>query len=213
MGFNSTNVTSYINKFFDDPSHFKKSEQLLRDISEVANLAAISRVPFMLWLLCNIYLDFGDVERPETMTAIFALGLLHLTRRHKIIQCDDNENSLGDLSKALLDALVNLGLMSTTMLEEGKIVFSFDEMVDLVYFVNNGIIVLCFIKGEKVYYFRHLSLQEFFSAVYIKCQGLAIERFAENSHFKGVLHLVAGLEGAAMTSSNAPRYLKRFVKC
>ena len=206
-GFSEASVHTYVKKFFKGQP--ENAARLLQHIHDIPNLNAMSKIPFILHIMCCVYADIKDVEAPKTMTQIYVMSCIVFSRAH--LRDGAKHERFGPLETEIVNLLLEVAEMAWVMLVDGKVVFLCKEGIDIDKFQRSGLLILYPVKDQKFAMFRHTFLQEFFAALHIFFRKLPFVEYGNNRYLNGVLQILSGLQGACLETSNAPRYLKDFV--
>ena len=215
LGFSREKVREYVCKFFSASNDTKSSDaadKLIDAIEKIPNLAAMSRIPVLLWIICCVYQDARDIEAPNTMTELFVLACLVFLKKHMLRNIDDYENDPCKVNAEICTVLRLVGKLSYEMRTVGKVVFPASELdIDTKLLVKCGLLVPLYINGVLHYVFRHLTFQEFLCAFHIFFENIPFETIKDNENLNGVFPLLSGLQGACLESTKSPAIVRDFV--
>uniref|UniRef100_A0A8C4QRW2 NACHT domain-containing protein n=1 Tax=Eptatretus burgeri TaxID=7764 RepID=A0A8C4QRW2_EPTBU len=199
MGFSREKTEGYFEKFYRDED---KAKQVLEHLSENEVLSSLCFNPVFCWITATClsrYFDSNDKSTrdpvPKTMTEIFSL-YLHLHLRHH------GAESITRFS----DSLLSLCRLAFHGVKERKILFSDEDLRrEGITNVPQGFLSEVFVKTEVEsvchYEFFHLTVQEFFAALYFhlpECEESVDEVFVKHKNrdddrFQIVQQFLSGL--------------------
>ncbi|XP_075621582.1 protein NLRC5 [Balearica regulorum gibbericeps] len=171
-GFDHEKVEEYVSHYFHQHS-FK--EQAIAHLKNNTKLLSLCLIPALCYIVCTCleYLLLKhqmNVELPQTMTQFYIKMLLIFINKQQGERAGDEETQLNCNRKAILD-LCDLALKG---LEDKKLVFYVGDIPEHVkeFASLHGLLTVFEVKTsgthpEAGYAFVHLSLQEFFAALYL----------------------------------------------
>ncbi|PIO28061.1 hypothetical protein AB205_0113110, partial [Aquarana catesbeiana] len=165
QGFTGNNREEYVHKFFGNKEDVDKVLSIIKDNDVLYTMCA---VPIICWIVCTVMKQEIkkdlDLIRYNTMTSIYLLYLEVLLTHHS-----KKEQSVHRKQTCLkkLCALANQGLLNEQILFEKKDLerhgLSLSEVESV--FLNENIFHWE-VRTQTCYSFIHLSVQEFFAALY-----------------------------------------------
>lgn len=122
-GFSDKNINTYIHRFFVDDRD--SAESLILKISKSRNLQKLSKIPYMLLLLCLIWSE--DKNLPDTQTRLYQQAIFFMWKRYcfkqNIIEETDSDEILQEQLDALLIKLGESVFKSVSAKKEEQILF------------------------------------------------------------------------------------------
>ena len=212
LGFSSENVSLYVQKFFGADKE-KFANKLLKAIKAQPQVASMVSVPVILHMTCSIFKAFPNIDVPKTVTELYVHGSVTFLRNHSRLSRGKSRVMVTyALDNEEMELLLTMAGISFVMLESGVVVIKYDEKLDKRFFEPSGYLIMYVIHGQKVVMYRHLTQQEFFCALHIVAEDIPLKSIKDNPSLTGVIHLVSGLQGAALEDSNSSPYVVDFVK-
>ena len=223
VGFTMEGISKYVRNFAITRPDLQ--QVILRKIAGSKTLKAMSHIPVYLWIICSLFEEDIAIPAPETDTELYIWAFGVFLREH-LKASPDSIDSLASKplneifhNEKCRDILNVLSHLSYNMMMEKKALFYETEINKLGISTNSfateasGFIVYTKkndVEGN-VYQFRHLVLQEFFSACYLFKEAESLPtRVLEGSEFLGVISIVAGLQGAMIKNSKSTELVKSF---
>ncbi|XP_066494955.1 NLR family CARD domain-containing protein 3-like [Tiliqua scincoides] len=171
LGFQEEQVKEYFFRFFRDP---ERATAVLGYISAHEGLVSLSFIPLYCFILCTALADFfpcaglREASPPSTITEVYRQYLCTILRPYQppLQQAGGSSRALGKAR----DLVMQLGRLAYAALLRGKILFYADELRGFGFDPQNlpGTFLNRIFSKEKdeVYYFFHLTIQEFLAALY-----------------------------------------------
>ena len=196
IGFSESNVTLYVKHYL------RKDENLvalvLEKIEEETTLKNMSTIPVYLWIICAMYRYDNTVTTPTTSTRFLLYALLIFIREHM----KKTSNTLQELvnDEKILEILRNVASLSYEMYTDGKVVFYENELREKG-FLNLDLEMTGFIvkrqseRYGQIFYFRHMVLQEIFTAIHIFLHPDSHTPDQLINHYSSCMTIISGLEG------------------
>ncbi|NWQ80525.1 NLRC5 protein, partial [Columbina picui] len=182
LGFDHEKVEEYVNHYFHQHS-FK--EQAIAHLKRNTKLLSMCHIPALCYVVC-ICLEYLflkhqlSVELPQTMTQFYIRMLLIFINKQQGERVCDEVTQLNCNKKAIW-GLCDLALKG---LEDKKLVFYVDDIPEHVkeFASLHGLLTAFEVKTsgtrpETGYAFVHLSLQEFFAALYLMISNRVDKNF------------------------------------
>lgn len=196
-GFNSEAIDLYIQNRFHGNND--RINLVTRQIRELKDLQIMARIPFYLWVICEIFDQRADMNNPHTITQLCSTAFLEFTRSlsPEFTYLDCFQMCQKDL---ILHTATSLAKLSEVSLRLNKPSFS-DADVDVTDSINSLERAGLLIKktpadgSRPVYQFKHLVLQEYFTALHVFLNPRAIVNAIRMPNFSGCVPLLAGLSG------------------
>ena len=237
VGFSDNSVKQYINNISGNDTLLR--DTLLGKIDDSYNLKAMSHVPVYLWIICAIFKENRDLTGPKTVTELYVWAFGVFLREHfknqsvlpPSISKDFTSTRIQDLFKykEVHDIVNVLSLCSYKMLLAGKVVFTENEMSSVMEQANisehcvsaiiteeSGFITKEYDDADSiVYQFKHLTLHEFFAAIFLlrNRNHHSFSMFMkQHNRDSEVLPVVAGLAGGLFADGDQPSIVSKFVK-
>ncbi|XP_072232283.1 uncharacterized protein [Leuresthes tenuis] len=177
---------------FSDPQkveYFKKrhshdlniAEQIISHIQSSLCLDIMCQIPIFCWISALLFQEvFGreeETEIPQTLTELMAHFLFAQTKRRSIKYDRKTEKNKEKLLKTHKEFLLKLGKLAFVQLQEKQLIFYEEDLegcgVDIkeasIYsgFCNTVLREEEVFSHKKVFFFVHLTIQEFFAALYV----------------------------------------------
>ncbi|XP_045073690.1 protein NLRC3-like isoform X2 [Coregonus clupeaformis] len=177
-GFNDPLKEEYFKKRFSDDENL--SSKIISHIKTSRSLFIMCHIPVFCWItamvLGNMLRGSCSEEVPKTLTEMYICFLLTLTnlenKKH-----GKNETDLRKLSESDVQIILKLGKLASHNLLKSNLVFSEEDLrecdIDInEAFLGSGMCTEIFREEDpmfrvKLYSFVHLSIQEFFAALYV----------------------------------------------
>ncbi|KAM4719049.1 NACHT, LRR and PYD domains-containing protein 12-like [Anableps anableps] len=177
-GFTDTQKEEYFRRRFSDE---ELSSRIISHIKTSRSLHIMCGIPVFCWITATVLENMLTTEQrgelPKTMTDMYSHFLLVQTKTKKNKYHGGHETSSQELMKADREVLLKLGRLALEHLEKGNIMFYQEDLeqcgLDVIEAsVYSGVCTEIFkresvIFQKPVYYFVHLSIQEFLAAVYM----------------------------------------------
>ena len=207
-GFSQESVLKYIDNFFTENKD--AASRLKQAIHDIGSIASLVQVPVLLWTLCCIYSDTSNVVTPRTVTELYTLSFLMFIKKH--LRKDDRHFDVMNLSEETLALVKALADMGEEKLAMGMIMFdSVSQDIESL-LEKSGFLIRRQIGYKKYYMYNHLSFHEFLAALSAKIKGTTYTAMEKNKHFKGVLNILSGFDGASIQNTQSSIFLQNFIK-
>ncbi|XP_067301432.1 NLR family CARD domain-containing protein 3 isoform X4 [Pseudorasbora parva] len=170
QGFRDPQKVEYFRKRIKDP---RLASRIIAHVQSLRSLHVMCRIPVFCWISATVLERIGDAdgaEIPKTLTQMFAHLLIVQTKMKT--QKYGGKCDLEEVRKSIL----SLGKLAFEQLEKGNLIFYEDDLklcgIDVQEAsVHSGVCTQIFreelgLQLEKVFSFVHLSVQEFFAALY-----------------------------------------------
>ncbi|KAK6300927.1 hypothetical protein J4Q44_G00290250 [Coregonus suidteri] len=178
-GFNDPQKEEYFKKRFSDDENL--SSKIISHIKTSRSLFIMCHIPVFSWITAMVLgkmlseNDHGKV--PKTLTEMYIRFLLTLTSMKNKKYNGKNEPDPRILSESDVQIILKLGKLAFQNLEKSNLVFSEDDLRGCGIDVKEGFLLsgMCtelfreedpMFRANK-YSFVHLSIQEFFAALYV----------------------------------------------
>ncbi|XP_045073695.1 protein NLRC3-like [Coregonus clupeaformis] len=178
-GFNNPQKEEYFKKRFRDDENL--SSKIISHIKTSRSLFIMCHIPVFCWITAMVLgkmlseNDHGKV--PKTLTEMYIRFLLTLTSMKNKKYNGKNEPDPRILSESDVQIILKLGKLAFQNLEKSNLVFSEDDLRGCGIDVKEGFLLsgMCteifreedpMFRANK-YSFVHLSIQEFFAALYV----------------------------------------------
>uniref|UniRef100_A0A7M5V3D0 NACHT domain-containing protein n=1 Tax=Clytia hemisphaerica TaxID=252671 RepID=A0A7M5V3D0_9CNID len=170
-GFRNAMIKTYVQSFFKNDT--ERLEKVLEVIKRSGNLQAMASVPIFLWVICSIYAEDCDIEI-HSVTELYVYGLLVFLKNHLKGCMDIKNKTLQDIanSPTIGEIVYSLAKLSTKTYMKHQVIFTQDDMESLnctIQMQQTGFITKLSTGNiyKEWYQFKHLSFQEFLSALYL----------------------------------------------
>lgn len=171
LGFQEEQVKDYFFRFFRDP---ERAKAVLGYIAAHEGLVSLSFIPLYCFILCTALGDFfpgagvQEASPPSTITEVYRQYLCTILRSYQLPP--QQAGGAGSALGKARDLVMQLGRLAYAALLRGKILFYADELRGFGFDPQNlpGTFLNRLFSKEKdeVYYFFHLTVQEFLAALY-----------------------------------------------
>ena len=224
LGFRPEVVEKYINTYLEnhgvedlESSAAKITEKLKSNVS----LQAMTRIPVLLRIICELCVADKDCELPETVTELYILQLSSVLTHHFRPDGHGHLSSNKPIYYVFNDIKVkslipSLAKMCYDMLERDKVVFNKCEVSEYAFrdlMLKTGMIMKIESEEGDRYQFFHLTFMEFLASVHLL---LTIESFDEIElqldKIQGYLPYLCGLAGALIKDTTSPKKTQKFVE-
>ncbi|XP_042559897.1 protein NLRC3-like [Clupea harengus] len=175
-GFNDPQKEEYFRKRISDKS---KASRIISHIKASRSLHIMCHIPVFCWIAATVLQQMLDNTKdiPKTLTEMFIHFLLIQTRRKDQKYQSGTETDEEKLQKSQKENVLKLGELAFNNLENGNLMFYEEDLKECGMDVSEALVYsgMCteIFKEEsvfhqrKVYYFVHLSIQEFLAAVFV----------------------------------------------
>lgn len=201
QGFNDQQKEEYFRKRFRNKPDVAK--MVISYIQSSSTLDLLCQIPIFCWmssvLLEDIFEGKEQTEAPQTLTEMMAVFLSIQTRRSSRKYDQNPERERTKLLKAKRGFLLKLGKLAFIHLLKNSLVFYEKDLQQCEVDPKEAIVNSGFFNSilrqeqlflqEKVYFFVHLTIQEFFAALYVyDCFTNNRQWAPELSSFLGIDH-------------------------
>ncbi|XP_029381775.1 NLR family CARD domain-containing protein 3-like isoform X2 [Echeneis naucrates] len=178
-GFNQPQKEEYFKKrFCHDPGLAKR---IISHIQSTLSVDIMCQIPIFCWisamLFQEVFREDEKVETPQTLTEMMAYFLFIQTKRRSRKSVKKPEEKKKSLLETEREFLLKLGKLAFDHLQDNSLVF-YEEDLEVCGIkleeapVYSGFFTTVLRKedifsGKKVFFFAHLTIQEFFAAVYV----------------------------------------------
>lgn len=172
-GFSLTEVQDFFSRYFQDDA---LAERMFAVVAQNELMLTLCFIPAFCYIVCCILKESGDLcgESPKTMTDIYVQYLVALIHSHTQARAETvHQENRGGVVQQLSDTVVRLGQLAFQKLMEHQTLF-YSSDLDASLLEERSLISTFLDKTvaqeagftEEVYSFAHLTIQEFFAAVY-----------------------------------------------
>ncbi|CAL8237114.1 unnamed protein product [Arctogadus glacialis] len=178
-GFTDQQKEVYFRKRFKDET---LASTIITHVKKSRSLHIMCHIPVFCWITATVLEDFFKTsqigeETPKTVTQMYSHFL-----RVQSIQGDRKYRSIAETdphwSSQSRHIIVLLGKLAFNQLESGNLIFYEEDLAECKHFFNeasvySGVCTQIFkaecglYRGDKVFCFVHLSIQEFLAALYV----------------------------------------------
>ncbi|XP_023821837.1 NLR family CARD domain-containing protein 3 isoform X2 [Oryzias latipes] len=178
-GFNDAQKAEYFRKRLSPD--LSLAERVISHIQSSQTLDMMCQIPIFCWISVILFQDVfrggGDTETPKTLTEMMAHFLFVQTKRQSRNYEKKSETSKKKLLRRHRDFLLKLGKLAFVQLQENKLIFYEDDLKQCGIDVEEASVYSGFCNTvlrkeevffqKKVFFFVHLTIQEFFAALYV----------------------------------------------
>ncbi|XP_036378002.1 NACHT, LRR and PYD domains-containing protein 3-like [Megalops cyprinoides] len=177
-GFNDPQKEEYFSKRFSDQN---LASRIITHIKSSRSLYIMCHIPVFCWLAATVLeqniseSDSGEI--PKTLTQMYTYFLLIQIKMKNQKYLTEQEREKDKLSDSDKDVVLKLGKLAFHNLEEGKLIFSEEDLRQVDIDVSeaslfSGVCTKIFkeefgLYQSKVYSFVHLSVQDYLAALYV----------------------------------------------
>ncbi|XP_061566762.1 NLR family CARD domain-containing protein 3-like [Cololabis saira] len=178
-GFNDPQKEEYFRKRFgQDPG---LAQRVTSHVRSSPTLDIMCQIPIFCWISATLFREvFGgeeETEIPQTLTEMMAYFLFAQTKRRSRKYDRKTEKNKEKLLKTHREFLLKLGKLAFVQLQENKLIFYQEDLEECGVDVSEASIYSGFcntvlreeqvLSQKKVFFFVHLTVQEFFAALYV----------------------------------------------
>ncbi|XP_061565710.1 NACHT, LRR and PYD domains-containing protein 3-like isoform X2 [Cololabis saira] len=178
-GFNDPQKDEYFRKrFVQDPD---LAQRVTTHVRSSPTLDIMCQIPIFCWISATLFKEvFGgeeETEIPQTLTEMMAYFLFAQTKRRSRKYDRKTEKNKEKLLKTHREFLLKLGKLAFVQLQENKLIFYQEDLEECGVDVSEASIYSGFcntvlreeqvLSQKKVFFFVHLTVQEFFAALYV----------------------------------------------
>ncbi|KAM4713863.1 protein NLRC3-like [Anableps anableps] len=196
-GFTDAQKEEYFKRRFGDDSSL--ANRIISHIHSSQNLDIMCQIPIFCWIYAVLFQEIfsrnEETEIPQTLTELMAHFLFAQTKRRNRKYDRIPEKNREKLLKTHREFLLKLGKLAFVQLQENKLIFYEEDLENCGIDVAEASIYsgLCntvlreedVSSQKKVFFFVHLTLQEFFAALYV-FQCLKTKKTNELGNFLSV---------------------------
>ncbi|XP_033969700.1 NLR family CARD domain-containing protein 3-like isoform X4 [Trematomus bernacchii] len=178
-GFNDSQKEEYFRRRFKDDVDLP--EKIVSHIRSSQTLDIMCQIPIFCWISGILFKEIfaGDekAETPQTLTEMMAHYLLAQTKRRSRKYDKSPERNKEKLLKKHKEFLLKLGKLAFVQLQNNNIIFYDEDLKDCGIDLQEATIYSGFcstvlreeyvISQKKVFFFVHLTIQEFFAALFV----------------------------------------------
>uniref|UniRef100_A0A3P9LFB6 B30.2/SPRY domain-containing protein n=1 Tax=Oryzias latipes TaxID=8090 RepID=A0A3P9LFB6_ORYLA len=178
-GFNDAQKAEYFRKRLSPD--LSLAERVISHIQSSQTLDMMCQIPIFCWISVILFKDVfrggGDTETPQTLTEMMAHFLFVQTKRQSRKHEKKSETSKEKLLRSHKDFLLKLGKLAFVQLQKNNLIFYEDDLKECGIDVEEASVYSGFCNTvlrkeevffqKKVFFFVHLTIQEFFAALYI----------------------------------------------
>lgn len=214
VGFNLPQIGEYVRKYFSSTAHVRS---LLQIIVKSENLKLMSKVPSILWSLCELHQGKNQLNEIATMTEFYILHLTIFLKKHLKYHGLTHDSIEGvQIYKLphIQHIVLSLAKIASDMLDNGTTYIDASQAtpgIDINLLEKSGIITVH--KESNELEFHQLSIQEFLAAIHYHKTVVDVPTFFRNEKVQNSFPYFAGLRGAALSQSKSPKIVIDFVKC
>ncbi|XP_022616808.1 NACHT, LRR and PYD domains-containing protein 3-like isoform X4 [Seriola dumerili] len=179
-GFNESQKEEYFRKRFSDD--LTLADRIISHIQSSASLDIMCQIPIFCWISSVLFQDVfsgdGKAETPQTLTEMMAHFLFVQTkRRSRKYDQKKTKKKEENLLKTHREFLLKLGKLAFVHLQKNNLIFYEEDLENCGIDINEASIHSGFcttvlreeelFSQRKVFFFVHLTIQEFFAALYV----------------------------------------------
>ncbi|CAN9509352.1 unnamed protein product [Ophioblennius macclurei] len=174
-GFNEPQIEEYFNRRFASDSDLAR--RITLHIRSSQNLSIMCQIPIFCWISALLFQEvFKDdqTEVPQTLTEMMAHFLFAQTKRRMNKHGRRPAKTDGNFLVWQKDFILKLGKLAFEQLLKNSLIFYEKDLEDhgidmkeVSEFCNSVFLEEKIIYQKKVFFFVHLTVQEFFAALYI----------------------------------------------
>lgn len=178
-GFSDPQKVEYFHKRISNPA---LANSIIQHIKSSRILHIMCHIPLFCWITATVFqrmLDQADKEIPKTLTSMYCHFLLIQTdRTHKKKQ-DANPMNRAKLLESNREVILKVAKLAFTQLGKDRVIFGEEDLMECGISASDSFVsgmcaeILkeesdCYLNNlhEKMYYFVHLSIQEFLAAFF-----------------------------------------------
>ncbi|XP_016537110.1 protein NLRC3-like [Poecilia formosa] len=178
-GFNDAQKVEYFRKRFGDDSSI--TNRIISHIQSSQSLDIMCQIPIFCWISAVLFQEVfsrnEETEIPQTLTELMAHFVFAQTKRRSRKYDRNPEKNREKLLKTHREFLLKLGKLAFVQLQENQLIFYEEDLEDCGIDVAEASIYsgLCntvlqeeeVSSQKKIFFFVHLTLQEFFAALHV----------------------------------------------
>ncbi|XP_051257919.1 NACHT, LRR and PYD domains-containing protein 3 isoform X5 [Dicentrarchus labrax] len=178
-GFSDPQKEEYFRRRFDhDPS---LADRIISHIHSSQSLDIVCQIPICCWISALLFQEvFGGDEKaeiPQTLTEMMAHFLFVQTKRSNRKYDKKKEENKERLLTMHREFLLKLGKLAFVQLQKNNLIFYDEDLAECGINIKEAMIYSGFCNGvlreedvfsqKKVFFFVHLTVQEFFAALFV----------------------------------------------
>ncbi|XP_066512663.1 NLR family CARD domain-containing protein 3-like [Hoplias malabaricus] len=178
QGFNDPQMEEYFRKRISDQH---QADSFISHIKTTRSLHIMCHIPVFCWISATVLqriMEQGTTEIPKTLTAMYThfLCTQEIMRKEKYEE-EDESGTLQELLRSNRNMFLKLSKLAFKQLMKGNVMFYEDDLRECGINVTEASVYseICteifreesVLYQRKVYYFVHLSFQEFLAAFYV----------------------------------------------
>ncbi|XP_026177737.1 NACHT, LRR and PYD domains-containing protein 5-like isoform X2 [Mastacembelus armatus] len=193
-GFNDLQKEDYFKKRFSQD--LSLADRIISHIQSSQSLDIMCQIPIFCWISALLFQEVfrGDekTETPQTLTEMMAHFLFVQTKHTSRKKDKKTEKSREQLLKTHREFLLKLGKLAFVELQKNNLIFYEEDLKDCGVDIKEAPIYSGFFNAvlreeevfsqKKVFFFVHLTVQEFFAALFVY-ECLTNKRTSELSEF------------------------------
>ncbi|XP_014896388.1 protein NLRC3-like [Poecilia latipinna] len=178
-GFSDGQKVEYFRKRFGDDSSL--TDRIISHIHSSQSLDIMCQIPIFCWISAVLFQEVfsrnEETEIPQTLTELMAHFVFAQTKRRSRKYDRNPEKNREKLLKTHREFLLKLGKLAFVQLQENQLIFYEKDLEDCGIDVGEATIYsgLCntvlqeeeVSSQKKIFFFVHLTLQEFFAALHV----------------------------------------------
>uniref|UniRef100_A0A4W6FE61 B30.2/SPRY domain-containing protein n=1 Tax=Lates calcarifer TaxID=8187 RepID=A0A4W6FE61_LATCA len=178
-GFNDPQKEEYFKRRFNDD--LSLAERIISQICSSQILDIMCQIPIFCWISAMLFQEVfrGDekAEIPQTLTEMMAHFLFVQTKRRSRKYDEKTEKSKEILYETHREFLLKLGKLAFVQLQKNSLIFYKEDLEECGIDIKEASIYSGFcttvlreeevFSQRKVFFFVHLTIQEFFAALYV----------------------------------------------
>ncbi|CAK6977545.1 NACHT%2C LRR and PYD domains-containing protein 12-like [Scomber scombrus] len=178
-GFNDPQKEEYFRRRFSKDSSL--ADRIISDIQSSQSLDIMCQIPIFCWISAILFEEvFGGDEKaesPQTLTEMMAHFLLAQTKRGSRKYEQKTEKNKEQFLKSQKEFLMKLGKLAFDQLLQNNLIFYEGDFEKCGIDIKEAVIYSGFCNAvlreekvfsqKKVFFFVHLTIQEFFAALYV----------------------------------------------
>ncbi|KAM6960346.1 LOW QUALITY PROTEIN: NLR family CARD domain-containing protein 3-like [Tautogolabrus adspersus] len=177
-GFSDTQKEEYFKRRFSHDSGL--ADRIISHIRSSQSLDIMCQIPIFCWISAVLFKEiFGgdEADIPQTLTEMMAHFLFAQIIRRNRKYYEKTEKNKEQLLKTNKDLLLKLGKLAFIQLQKNNLIFYDEDLQDIGLdlkeaIIHSGFCTAVFREEEvfsqrKVFFFVHLTVQEFFAALYV----------------------------------------------
>ncbi|TDH10728.1 hypothetical protein EPR50_G00078880 [Perca flavescens] len=181
-GFNDEQKEEYFRKRISDKD---LAEKILSHVKKSRSLYIMCHIPVFCWITAKVLEDFVDTKEeekmPKTLTDMYIYFLELQVRQANVkygaAETGDSSETNSCWNTRNKKTIMSLGKLAFEGIEEGKLLFTEDNLKDCGLDITNAVIFSglftqitregCGLYQQTFFCFVHLSIQEFLAAFYV----------------------------------------------